>query len=77
MAKHSPENRPPGHETDLFLPEPESVLESTDGWHAEVTTGCMQQDWLQHSYKYLKSKTKGQQDRALASGLYRLIIGHL
>ena len=58
MAKHSPENRPPGHETDLFLPEPESVLESTDGWHAEVTTGCMRKNWLQHSYKYLKSKTK-------------------
>ena len=46
MAKHSPENRPPRHETDLFLPEPESVLQIAK-WrrrHAEVAIGCMRME---------------------------------
>ena len=53
MTKHSPEIRPPGHETDLFLPEPESILHGrqvktcgSDHWmHADG-------NWLQHIYVY-------------------------
>ena len=44
MTKHSPENRPPGHETDLFLPEPESVL------HDRKMT-CGSDHWMHARWK--------------------------